>query len=211
MRITDFKIMKVENKSEVKEIAEFVFRTYQKAFEKYGWVGNFEKDILEDDLAFLEHSSIWVARDIESNIIIGTMRLIHRDENVVLPIERDFGIQITKIAEQFNLESNIRVAEVARLAVDAGQTVSQIAPNIISFSLIREGCLESEERGIDLWVASIDVEVWRWLQRRIFNFRQIGKIKFYIGSPTVPVALSVSLGKQELAAKDLALYEFIYL
>jgi N-acyl-L-homoserine lactone synthetase len=171
-------------------LTDFVHNVYLAAFAKYGWRGDYEA-IREDDLEFFALSTTFIAVGEITNNIYGTVKAIYKDQARFLPVERDFGIRCEEIIQQHKLPAG-KIIEVARFATDHLICQQNNKPHKeVTIALLKKICEECRKKSILYSFASIDERVWQWLVREGFNFEQIGEIKVYIGSPTVPVFLPI--------------------
>lgn len=173
-----------------RRITDFVHNVYLAAFAKYGWKGDYQA-ILDDDLEFFAASDTYIAIGEVTNNIYGTIKAIHKEKVKMLPVERDFGIRCDEFLQQHELPAG-KIIEVARFATDHLICRKYNKPHKeVTLALLKKICAESRKNSVLYSFASIDEQVWYWLVREGFKFAQIGEIKFYIGSPTVPVFLPI--------------------
>jgi len=125
---------------------------------------------------------------------IGTMRLIWENEEVGLPVFRDFEVVKDWDKPVVELELLTLKPEWRGLA------------HLPSFILWREGYRRAKEAGCDI-VAALDRRFFHLL-KRLFPVHQIGKERFFQGSITHPVFLDLAEARRVLAKKNPLLLRF---
>lgn len=164
------------------EVSKFVSNIYYTK-DHYSFAEEFNdvfNTIRKEDELFKNNSVVTTVYD-ENNDIQGTVRRIYLSENVVLPIEREFDIDLVKVIKE-NLPIN-NICEAARFANKNN--------DIRALKLLISELIGGGDKN-DLILASLDSVVLKGLRKLGLNWYDIGEPKKYLGSITCPVALKVS-------------------
>ena len=138
------------------------------------------KIMLEEDKLYKDKSIITTVYN-EYNEIQGTIRKIYQTEDRVLPIEREFNINLPDIIN--NKKCVDTVYEVARFANKNN--------NIRALQILMTEFVANSNIN-DLFLASLDSKVLKRSRKLGFPWFDVGEPKEYLGSLTCPVAMSVS-------------------
>lgn len=125
---------------------------------------------------------------------IGTMRLIWENEEVEIPIFRDFRVE--KSWDDTVVEFELLTLERKWRGLS----------HLPSFILWREGYRRAKEKNYNI-VAAVDWRFFRLL-RYFFPVRQVGKEKFFQGSVTHPILLDLAEARKTLAENNPQLLRF---
>jgi len=163
------------------EITEFVAQIYyhQAGFKFNLSYAELAGRMLEEDHCLQDYSTVYTVYD-SGRRILGTVRVVILRDNLELPVQREFEIDLEKVVSDRYPVGN--VIEMGRLAI-RGNSIG-----IIKLLFI-EAMAGFEEN--DMLLAAIDFQVLRRLNRLGFPFERIGEPRYYRGSFTCPVAQSV--------------------
>lgn len=181
------------------DITKFVAEIY---FNKphFSFTEEFKKILeimLEEDKLYKDNSIIITLYN-EDNEIQGTVRKIYSIDEDVLPVEREFDIDLLKI-----IKNNFPIHNVCEIARFANKDGDIKALKILLTELI------ANSNRYDLFLASLDSKVLRKARKLGFPWRDIGKPKEYLGSLTCPVALTVSKVSGDLSYKHASKHKFM--
>lgn len=158
------------------EVSKFIANVYYSR-DDYNFncsLEELENKIIQEDKMYIGESHVYTVYN-KQNEILGTVRKIRKTNKIVLPIEREFDVDLKKYDDEFD-----KVFEVSRFGTKtANPRVFQI--------LIKEGINQFDNN--DLLVASLDSRVLMGLRKLRFPWKTIAKPKEYMGSKTVPVIL----------------------
>ena len=163
------------------EITEFVAQTY---YYKAGFDFDISYDELlgqmfEEDRLLQDYATVYTVYN-SKRIILGTVRTVLLQDNLILPIQREFKIDLQKVILDKHPVSDI--IEVSRFATNVKSV------RIVKL-LLMEGIANRWKD--DLLLAAIDRQVLQGLNRLGFSWEEIGKPRHYRGSLTYPVAQSI--------------------
>lgn len=150
------------------------------------------KIMLEEDMMYKDKSIITTVYD-ENNEIQGTIRKIYENNENILPIEREFDINLSDI-----IHNNLPVSNIYEVARFANKNNNIRALNILMTEFVANSDIN------DLLLASLDSKVLKRSRRLGFPWIDIGEAKEYLGSLTCPVAVSISDISGEVS------YEYAY-
>lgn len=181
------------------DITKFVAEIY---FNKphFSFTEEFKKILeimLEEDKLYKDNSIIITVYN-EDNEIQGTVRKIYSTDQDVLPIEREFDIDLLKI-----IKNNLPIHNVCEIARFANKDNDIKALKILLTELI------ANSNRNDLFLASLDSKVLRRARKLGFPWHDIGKPKEYLGSLTCPVALTMSKVSGDLSYKHASKHKSI--
>lgn len=130
---------------------------------------------------------------------IGTIRIIHYNSSVGLPVLNDF--EVTPIWKSEKL------IEATLLTVKRGYRKRCF--HLPSLLLMRQMYRYALEKGVEGVLIAADKRLFRILTKKLlFPFIQIGPEKFYEGSVTIPAYLDFSLAAEVVKNKNPLLYWF---
>ncbi len=190
----------------LEELTNFVFSVYYSRFDAAAWA-EAEDDLqhmLDDDRLYAGDARVFAAIA-RSGVILSTGRAIEAT-NLLLPIERDFGVSVAHAAGERGARCGTnRVFEIARLATSSQAVRSEQIPveaiPAITCAVVRQLVRVTSAEPGNFWVASMDVRALDLFRRRGFCFEDVGETDpSYIGSPTTPVILSMDDFEQRLWA-----------
>lgn len=174
---------------------EEMYRLRMQVFAKYGYLnGNDERDFDKFD----PQSVHFIAQD--SNVIIGTIRLIKYIDGFRFPIEMNFELS----EMPFENVSKSSVVEISRLAVKEDASDKRK----ILLGLIKSIYDYSTKNGTYHWYLAADNKVFRLLSRFGFAFTIIGEPSIYLGSLTIPAYIEIRAGMQYLKEVNPEIYKF---
>lgn len=164
------------------ELTEYVSNIYY-SHNDYHFEESFSdvlEQMLEEDRMLAPVTTIYSLLD-DNNTCVGSIRSIMKLPDYELPIEREFGIQLSDWTSRY--QPIDRIYEIARFAV----TVNSIKGIMMLFrELFKDGMIN------DFAVASLDSRVLRGLRKMGLYWFDIQEPRQYLGSLTCPVALKVS-------------------
>jgi hypothetical protein len=143
--------------------------------------------MIEEDRRLQGYSAVVYTVYDSGRRILGTGRLVISRDNLELPIQREFGIDLEKVISDRGPVGD--VIEIGRLAV-RGNSIRIIK---LLFLAAIAGFEEN-----DLLLAAIDLQVLRRLNRLGFRLEEIGGPRHYRGSFTCPVAQSARELKRKI-------------
>ncbi|MDP4143712.1 MAG: hypothetical protein Q8936_04415 [Bacillota bacterium] len=151
------------------------------------------REMLDEDYKLKDDSTIYTIYNNYGNII-ATIRKIEAKKDSLLPIEREFNVDISSIVDEHGPVE--KVYEIARMATMVKD------PDVFK-TLLREGIYGCSKD--DLFVASLDSRVLRGLKRLGFPWFDLNEPKHYLGSLTCPVAVNVRDVNSKFIYDDLKL------
>jgi hypothetical protein len=161
------------------EVTEYVAKVYYDRND-YQFDTNFPEvleEMLREDELFAPVTSTYTLKD-EQGSIVGTIRTIMKQQTVMLPIEREFGVRLQEWTRKYTPVT--RIYEIARFAVTCSANKGIM---VLFRELFKDGTLE------DFVVASLDKRVLRGLRKIGFHWFDLQEPKHYLGSETCPVAM----------------------
>ncbi|MDQ0195675.1 hypothetical protein [Paenibacillus wynnii] len=135
------------------------------------------EQMLEEDRILAPVTTIYSLVD-DRNTCVGSIRTIMKLPDCELPLEREFGIQLSPWTHRH--QPIDRIYEIARFAVTVNTTkgIMMLFRELFKDALIN-----------DFAVASLDSRVLRGLRKMGFHWFDLQEPKYYLGSLTCPVAL----------------------
>ncbi len=178
----------------LKEFSQFVYKMYAHHYKKkYKWIPR-EEDLISMEKSDREqfNSSVYFGYKSRENLLIGTIKATLKKENIIFPIEYEFGIDIKQIIKEKELEIE-EVWHLGRLAIDSERlkkenttlTSREILKNLLLHSLRVIG-----ENDKSLMIAESDVLIHEIFKELGLEMKIIGAQKECLGSPTYPVMLT---------------------
>ncbi|MDD3895052.1 MAG: hypothetical protein PHU36_08560 [Syntrophomonadaceae bacterium] len=175
----DYKI-KCTKKHLDSQIIEFVAQMYYRKFNfTISYRDLLKRLLIEDDL-LIDTSIVYTIYDAHDEII-ATGKMIRYSGSIVLPIEKEFNINLTELSTRMAPVGEIW--EVARLSAQGKNSIAALK------LLLKEGIYHCGKD--DLIVACIDRRVLLRLRRLGIPFVELGEAKQYLGSLTCPAAYSI--------------------
>ena len=164
----------------VPSVTEFVAKAYynRKDFHFNITLEKLIEKLLLEDIAYIKDSYVFTVYDKMHNIL-GTIRMIIKTENNILPIEREFDIDLNQIQN----EAEGKFFEVARMAVEPA--------NMYILRLLIDQVLKNFHKQ-DIALASLDIRVLKRLRTLKLPWVDFGNSKVYLGSITCPVYLRIN-------------------
>jgi hypothetical protein len=148
---------------------------------------NFNEDIGKITTIMVNEDKLYKSNSIvitvynEHHEIQGTVRKILANRNQMLPIEREFSIDLAGV-----IKENLPIHNIYEVARFANRDSNVKALKILLSELVGSSNIN------DLFLASLDTKVLAATRKLGFAWYNIGMSKEYLGSETCPVAVSVS-------------------
>lgn len=161
-------------------IAEFVAQTYYRKFNFTITYNELLKILQREDELFNDTSLVYTIYDAQDEIL-ATAKMIPSSGGVILPIEREFNIDLTELSVK--MAPAAEIWEVVRLSTRGNQV------KVLKL-LLKEGIYNCSSKD-DMIVACIDRRVLFVLRRLGIPFVELGEAKLYLGSITCPAAYSI--------------------
>ncbi|MFC0272301.1 hypothetical protein ACFFIX_12735 [Metabacillus herbersteinensis] len=176
------------------KVREAAIQLHRSRYEEVGFFTEGEVDPYEKDSVY------FVAQERATDQVVGVIRLIFKPINQ-LPTLANFDIYDIDYARLIKLDKQKYVEMSA---------FTKLPTHDVGVHLIRTIFQYSIQNGITHWVACIDERVYRYLNR-IFSslFKEIGVPKVYLGSVSIPCALSIPEGLIQFKEQRPKLYEFL--
>ncbi|ATW26826.1 hypothetical protein DCMF_20515 [Candidatus Formimonas warabiya] len=162
------------------QIAEFVAQAYYRKFDFSISYRDLVKLLGEEDELYKDFSFVYAIYDGQDQLL-ATAKMIRFTPPVLLPIEKEFNIDLRKLAHR--MAPTNEIWEVSRLSTRCNQA------EVIKL-LLKEGIYHCSSKD-DIIVACIDQWVLRKLRRIGIPFTDLGESKLYLGSLTCPAAYSI--------------------
>lgn len=164
------------------DITKFVAEIYYNK-PHFNFTDEFNKILeimLEEDKLYKDKSIITTVYN-DNNEIQGTIRKIYKTDDNILPIEREFNINLSDI-----INNKLQVDNVYEVARFANKNSNIRALQILMTEFVANSNIN------DLFLASLDSKVLKRSRKLGFPWFDVGEAKEYLGSLTCPVAMSVS-------------------
>jgi N-acyl-L-homoserine lactone synthetase len=162
------------------QIAEFVAQVYYRKFDFSISYSDLLKQLEEEDELYKDFSFVYAIYDGQDQLL-ATAKMIRFTPPVLLPIEKEFHIDLRELSNQMAPANEIW--EVSRLSTRGNRA------EVIKL-LLKEGIYHCSSKD-DIIVACIDQWLSRKLKRIGIPIMELGASKLYMGSLTCPVACSI--------------------
>jgi hypothetical protein len=170
-------------KNELYELAQFVVKensTHHRSDSQSDAVFLSEvKQLYQEDISLFEHSIYYTAN--LGRKIIGSVKVTLWDGEVMLPIEKLFGISCRQLASYYNKRY---IWHVGRLAISKKDNPSGIS---LLMRLLTLAIGHICEHAGSLMIAECDKKLLRVLNLLNIQVKDLGEGIIYLGSETIPV------------------------
>jgi hypothetical protein len=181
MKYQDYSLWKISGKN-IRQIAEFVVKTNYKRHQNDVYPQDIEEkinEVYEYEKEFKDNSIFYILKDGENNII-GSIRVMKWNGISVLPIQREFHIEIENLGLPLN-----NIWHIGRFAVNSGVESFEII-NLFKILLIcafRHICENKE----NVLLAECDKKLLITIKRLGVKIKELGTSSFCLGSETFPI------------------------
>lgn len=177
----DYSLWKISQEN-LYAMAEFVVKTNYIKHQNDLFPADIDNEINEiykSEIKYFKNSLFYALKDNDDKVI-GTIRVMKWDGNSILPIQKDFCVNLEKIGKMGRT-----VWHVGRFAVHSN--IKSFRINIMFKTLLYHAIAPICESGNNIMLAECDRKLLLTLRRLHIDIKEIGKSMVYLGSETCPI------------------------
>ncbi len=139
------------------------------------------QEVYNDEVHCASNSYFYVLKHNATQKIVGCIRIIKWNKECVLPMEKEFGIDVNKFVKE-QLGRDDQVFHIGRFAVARNENARIFLHKTLLYNAACIIC----SAGKSITLAELDRKLFKTLRLFNIHFLQIGESKVELGSETIP-------------------------